>query len=159
MASLPFWIGINSCRAYPGLQRLRKGSGILKASLSLLGEYSAGGKREKYGLSLIDRCAKKKEGRSFPVIPVLLPGCDPVPSFLFLNTWIDLRSDGGSVKAESLKGFERSITANQSQTLLARAPTLSVCPYRGLETFREEHAAFFAGRAVLASSLLEFCFG
>lgn len=34
---------------------------------------------------------EEKEGRRFPGIPVLLGGPDLTPSFLFLNTWIDLR--------------------------------------------------------------------
>ena len=29
---------------------------------------------------------------AFPVIPVLLPGADPTPGFLGLNTWVDMRA-------------------------------------------------------------------
>ena len=35
----------------------------------------------------------------------------------------------------------------------------ALCPYRGLEAFREEHAAFFAGRGAFASELCGFTLG
>jgi hypothetical protein len=34
-----------------------------------------------------------------------------------------------------------------------------ICPYRGLQIFREEDAAFFVGRKALAKQLLDFTLG
>jgi serine phosphatase RsbU (regulator of sigma subunit) len=43
----------------------------------------------------------------------------------------------------------------------SRSPERTVihCPYRGLEPFREEHAAFFAGRTALTRQLFDFTLG
>jgi hypothetical protein len=35
----------------------------------------------------------------------------------------------------------------------------AICPYRGLQIFREEDAAFFAGRETFAKQLLDFTLG
>jgi len=37
----------------------------------------------------LERQARERE---FPVIPVLLPGADPILGFVSQNTWIDLRA-------------------------------------------------------------------
>jgi hypothetical protein len=53
---------------------------------------------------------EEKEGRAFPVIPVLLKGADLTPGFLFLNTWVDLRRElDGVFTAEALNAFERAM--------------------------------------------------
>src|SRR5262245_39164902 len=39
----------------------------------------------------LERQARERE---FPVIPVLLPGADPILGFVSQNTWIDLRAKG-----------------------------------------------------------------
>ena len=102
---------------------------------------------------------EEKQGRSFPVIPVLLPGADLTPSFLFSNTWIDLRGGvDGALATESLNAFERAITAT-GPVLASVERAALLCPYRGLEAFREEDAAFFAGRATFAIDLLNFTLG
>ena len=75
---------------------------------------------------------------NLPVIPVLLPGCEPPLGFLRQLTWVDLRSqvlDRGIailIKAAhgEAPGPDDSVRA-------------SVCPYRGLLHFREEDAPFF----------------
>jgi hypothetical protein len=89
------------------------------------------------------------------VIPVLLRSADLTPCFLFTNTWIDLRAGLESVAAtEALGVFERAINSTQPVQALERAAV--VCPYRGLQAFREEDAAFFAGRDAFAKQLLSF---
>jgi hypothetical protein len=107
----------------------------------------------------LDRQIKEgKEGRTFPVILVLLPGADLTPGFLFLNTWIDLRALGGTITAETLDNFEHAIGVNTPPPAFVQRAT-SLCPYRGLEAFREEDAAFFAGRTKFANDLLTFTLG
>jgi hypothetical protein len=105
---------------------------------------------------------EEKEGRPFPVIPVLLHGADLTPSFLFLNTWIDLRRGLDDVfTAEALDAFEQTIKATKPvrsyEGLAVRAA--AICPYRGLQIFREEDAAFFAGRKAFSKQLLDFTLG
>ena len=84
----------------------------------------------------------------FPVIPVLLPGADPVLGFLGQNTWVDLRAAPGDpipigILAAAIRGEAPGPDAEQyiAETLAA------ICPYRGLLYFREEDAPFFFGRA------------
>jgi energy-coupling factor transporter ATP-binding protein EcfA2 len=42
---------------------------------------------------------------------------------------------------------------------VAQHPATAICPYRGLQIFREEDAAFFAGRKAFAKQLLDFTLG
>ena len=81
----------------------------------------------------------------FPVVPVLMPGCkNPPTGFLQLLTWVDL-SQGDSVlqQTESLETLRAAI---HRQAVSRSFIHSLVCPYRGLEPFREEDAAFFCGR-------------
>jgi energy-coupling factor transporter ATP-binding protein EcfA2 len=81
----------------------------------------------------------------FPVIPVLMPGCENPPTgFLQLLTWVDL-SQGDSVlqQTDSLETLRGAI---HRQAVSPSSIRSLVCPYRGLEPFREEDAAFFCGR-------------
>ena len=89
---------------------------------------------------------RQAQNPSFPVIPVLLPGSDPPLGFLALNTWIDMREGiendrlialfSAAIKAKSLADIPQTVAATISD----------ICPYRGLQFFREEDAAFFFGR-------------
>src|SRR5262249_7750440 len=128
-----------------------------------IGRELGGWQKREMWFALDRQVREEKEGRHFPVIPVLLPGADLTPGFQFVNTWIDLRGGlGGVDSAESLDAFERavqsSVPARDRQGLAEHAPEgmIAFCPYRGLEAFREEDAAFFAGRTAFAQELLEF---
>jgi hypothetical protein len=81
-----------------------------------------------------------------PVIPVLLPGCEPPLGFLRQLTWVDLRSQaldrGIAILVKAASG-EASGSEFQEHFDSVRA---SICPYRGLLHFREEDAPFFFGR-------------
>jgi WD40 repeat protein len=111
-------------------------------------------KREMW-FALDRQVREEKQGRIFPVIPVLLPGADLASGFLFLNSWIDLRAGGpGLVVGEVLEAFERAIRSTELVQTSGR-PSV-ICPYRGLQVFREEDAAFFFGRQALAHRLLDF---
>jgi len=149
-------------RLSPGLPwpvALEEGLRGVRAVAVFIGRELGGWQKREMWFALDHQVREEKRNRPFPVIPVLLAGADLTPSFLFLNTWIDLRDGVGSVAAtEPLAAFEHAIIADGR----APAPTerlLAVCPYRGLEAFREEHAAFFAGRTAFASELLRFTLG
>jgi energy-coupling factor transporter ATP-binding protein EcfA2 len=82
---------------------------------------------------------------AFAVIPVTMPGCDSPPTgFLQLLSWVDL-SKGASVlqQPDSLAALRGAL---RGETIAAPSMRPSICPYRGLEPFREEDAAFFCGR-------------
>ena len=82
---------------------------------------------------------------TFPVIPVLLPGCGSPPTgFLTLLTWVDLSSKPDILdQRETLAKLRAAI---RGEPIAAPDIRAQVCPYRGLEPFREEDEAFFCGR-------------
>jgi len=116
-----------------------------------LGREIGGWQKREIGFALDRQVHEEQAGREFPVIPLLLPEADLSPSFLFLNTWIDLRADPAS--PEGIDAIERALTTARPET--AHLPADSVCPYRGLRPFREEDAAFFVGREAFVERLQE----
>ena len=80
-------------------------------------------KREMW-FALDRQVRMEKQGRAFPVIPVLLPGADLTPGFLFLNTWIDLRGGpDGVVAAEALNAFDRAIEPGSCADTMRTQPS------------------------------------
>ena len=98
-------------------------------------------------LDLQSRCP------NLPVVPVLLPGCEPPLGFLRQLTWVDLRTQtldrGIAILAKAARG-EAPGPDPQKPLDSIRAST---CPYRGLLHFREEDAPFFFGREAAIGQL------
>ena len=133
---------------------LRSVSGVAVFIGRQLGEWQ---KREM-AFALDRQVREEKQGRSFPVIPVLLPGADLTPGFLFNNTWVDLRGEaGGPTTAKTLDGLERALNSGRPGQVSERAA--DICPYRGLQVFGEEDAAFFFGRSAFVQQLFQFILG
>jgi len=107
--------------------------------------------KREIGFALDHQVQEEKAGRIFPVIPVILPGADPKPGFLFMNTWVDFRT--GEVDVDGVRALVRSIRIEETDQIDENL--LEIAPYRGLEVFREEHAAFFCGREIFAERLFE----
>ncbi|WP_133510916.1 TIR domain-containing protein, partial [Candidatus Thiosymbion oneisti] len=108
--------------------------------------------RREMGFALDRQAREEGTGGAFPVIPVLLPGADPTVGFLFLNTWVDLRRE--LLDPQELAGIVRAIRGEG----IGRQPSaarVDVCPYRGLEIFREQDAAFYYGREAFTERLVE----
>jgi WD40 repeat protein len=120
-----------------------------------LGREIGGWQKREIGFALDRQVHEEQAGREFPVIPLLLPEADLSPSFLFLNTWIDLRTDPAS--PEGIDAIERALRTARPETVRVAAD--SVCPYRGLRPFREEDAAFFVGREAFVERLQESVLG
>jgi WD40 repeat protein len=104
----------------------------------------------------VDRMAKD---RSFRVFLVLLPGLpepfdtSALPPFLSTRTWVDLRKG-----VEDARSFQSLINAIKGLPLGPERPIEprdDVCPYRGLQTFDEEHAELFFGREGDIQRLIE----
>jgi hypothetical protein len=82
---------------------------------------------------------------AFPVIPVLMPGCENPPTgFLQLLTWIDLSKAVSILQQPDSLALLRA--AFRGEVIAAPTIRAQVCPYKGLEPFREEDAPFFCGR-------------
>ena len=76
---------------------------------------------------------------------MLVPGCDSPPTgFLQLLTWVDFRN--GSNILQQTDRLETLRAALRGEVISSSELRSSICPYRGLEPFREEDAPFFCGR-------------
>ena len=64
-------------------QALRAVDGVVV----FIGRELGGWQKRELWFALDRQVREEKEGRAFPVIPVLLQGADVTPGFLFLNTW------------------------------------------------------------------------
>ena len=86
---------------------------------------------------------------------MLLPGGEPPLGFLRLNTWVDLRQRDDD--PQGLAILEAAIHRRPpgAEAVAAIQRTVStLCPYRGLQFFREEDAALFFGRAKATADLV-----
>ncbi len=107
--------------------------------------------KREMAFALDRQVADERNHCVFPVVPVLLPEADVTPGFLFLNTWIDLRSDPTDIEGLDIlcKVVKEGVDAGYA------AETNNLCPYQGLRPFKEESAAFFCGREVFSSRIKE----
>src|SRR5208283_5807582 len=107
-----------------------------RAVAILVGPHGIGNTQQyERELALVRQTGDQK----FPVIPVLMPGRDSPPTgFLKLLTWVDL-SKGKGVR-EQTDGLDALRAALRGEMAAASAVRASICPYRGLEPFREEDA-------------------
>jgi hypothetical protein len=97
--------------------------------------------------------------RTFRLFLLLLPGLsDPfdynsVPPFLLTRNWVDLREGFEPDHLfQNLINAIKGIAPGPGSVITTRADT---CPYRGLQTFDEEHAEFFFGRDADIQRLVE----
>jgi TPR repeat protein len=129
----------------PGLRwvpALEDAIGRAKAVAILVGAHGLGNTQQyERELALI----RQTGDAAFPVIPVMMPGCDSPPTgFLQLLTWVDLSKRASVLQqADSLTILRAAL---RGEIIAAASMRPSICPYRGLEPFREEDAAFFCGR-------------
>ena len=126
----------------PWVPALEEAIGRARAVAILVGPHGLGNTQQyERELALV----RQTGDRTFPVIPVLMPRCEQPPTgFLQLLTWVDL-SKGKTIR-EQPGSLEALRAALRGETVAASAVRASICPYRGLEPFREEDAAFFCGR-------------
>jgi WD40 repeat protein len=104
----------------------------------------------------LEKSISKKELR---VIPVLLPGGkretkeSELPPFLRRLSWVEFDDD--PLDPDSLRRLEcgiKNISPGPGGKPLDPQP--GICPYRGLEVFREQDRAFFFGRESLVQRLM-----
>ena len=123
-----------------------------RAVAVFLGPHGLGGwQRREMFFALDMQVAAERRGAFFPVVPVLLAGADPAPSFLLLNTWVDVANDV-DLATDALVSALSSSPDNRARPPLDPA---TLRPYVGLRAFREEEGAFFFGRDAFVARLLE----
>jgi energy-coupling factor transporter ATP-binding protein EcfA2 len=151
-AELNGWLRAQGLRTFFKRSELRPGLRWLPALEDAIGRSGAVailvgrdgfGNTQQYERELA--LLRKTRDEGFPVIPVLMPGCkNPPTGFLQLLTWVDLSQDNSVLQQpESLDTLLRAI---HGLTVSQSSIRSLVCPYRGLEPFREEDATFFCGR-------------
>jgi tetratricopeptide (TPR) repeat protein/energy-coupling factor transporter ATP-binding protein EcfA2 len=125
---------------------LEKALGESRSAIVLIGPAGFGNTQQYERQLALIRHAKEP---TFSVIPTLLPGTiDPPASFLNILTWVDLRAlndarNDTPKKQDLLKALANAVQAGTTDVDSLRD---ALCPYRGLDSFREEDAALFFGR-------------
>lgn len=138
----------------PWVPELERALREARAVAVFLGREDLGAwQKRELGVALGRQAEEEKAGRSFPVIPILLPGADPqrAPGFLQTTTHIDLQQGIQDPAAldrlvHAIRGPARAEDLKESSVL---------CPYRSLRAFREEDSPLFFGRDAFTEQLFE----
>jgi WD40 repeat protein len=132
----------NLAPGLPWVRALEEAISAAKAAIILLGP-SGLGNTQQYERELA--FVRQTGDPAFPVVPVLLPDTrDPPCNFLRVVTWVDFSRVAKIVDAPD--ELQRLLTSVKARRESAEAARLDICPYRGLDAFREEDSAFFFGR-------------
>jgi tetratricopeptide (TPR) repeat protein/energy-coupling factor transporter ATP-binding protein EcfA2 len=127
----------------PWVSALEQAISTAKAAIVLIGPHGFGN-TQQYERALA--ICRQSRDPTFPVVPVILPETSTDRPFDFLQvlTWIDF-SHVTKVSDAPVE-LEHLLAAIRGETTSAGAVRDAVCPYRGLDAFREEDSAFFFGR-------------
>jgi energy-coupling factor transporter ATP-binding protein EcfA2 len=133
----------NLAPGLPWVRALEQAIGAAKAVIVLIGPRGLGNTQQyERELALV----RQSRDPAFPVVPVILPGTTTDRPFDFLNllTWVDFSHVAKVSDApDELARLVAAVHGAPSPGDMARE---AICPYRGLDPFREEDAAFFFGR-------------
>ena len=169
-AELNGWLAVQGVSTFFDRNKLRPGIPWMaalaqaiassKAVAILIGPHGLGNTQQyEREFALVQQA--RSPARSFPVIPVLMPGCDSPPTgFLELQTWVEFTKETGVLQqAHVLETLRAAVRGEDIAPSDIRA---TICPYRGLEPFREEDKEFYCGRegasAELAARVREHSF-
>jgi hypothetical protein len=127
----------------PWIRALEKAIGAAKAAIVLIGPHGFGNTQQYERELAIIRQTREP---AFRVIPVILPDTRSDVPFDFLQnlTWIDF-SHVAKV-SDAPDELERLLAAIQGGLTPGDEVRQAICPWRGLDVFREEDSAFFFGR-------------
>jgi len=127
----------------PWVRALEQAIRESKAAVVLVGP-SGFGNTQQYERELA--LVRQSRDPAFPVVPVILPDTATDRPFDFLNllTWVDFSHV--SKVTDAPDELARLLAAVHGDTLPKDTAREAICPYRGLDAFREEDAAFFFGR-------------
>ena len=132
----------NLAGGQPWVRALEQAVGAARAVIVLIGPRGLGN-TQQYERELA--FVRKTREPDFPVVPVILPETtDPPFDFLRVLTWIDFSHVTRVSDAPDV--LEQLLRAIHGQPTSAESVRDAICPYRGLDAFREEDSAFFFGR-------------
>jgi TPR repeat protein/energy-coupling factor transporter ATP-binding protein EcfA2 len=133
----------NLAPGLPWVRALEQAIGAAKAVVVLIGPRGLGN-TQQYERELA--IVRQTHDLAFPVVPVILPETTADRPFDFLNllTWVDF-SHAAKV-SDAPDELARLLAAVRGTPSPGGAVREAICPYRGLDAFREEDAAFFFGR-------------
>jgi len=133
----------NLAAGLPWVRALEQAIGAAKAVVVLIGSRGLGNTQQyERELALV----RQSRDPTFPIVPVILPDTSTDRPFDFLNllTWVDF-SHVAKV-SDAPDEIARLLAAVHGAPLPEDVVREAICPYRGLDAFREEDAAFFFGR-------------
>jgi WD40 repeat protein/energy-coupling factor transporter ATP-binding protein EcfA2 len=139
----PFFDRRSLAAGLPWVRALEQAIGEAKAVMVLIGPRGLGNTQQyERELAFI----RQTREPTFPVVPVILPDTRIDPPFDFLRalTWIDF-SQVAKV-SDAPDELSRLLAAIHGRQTAADSARMPICPYRGLDAFREEDSAFFFGR-------------
>jgi TPR repeat protein len=133
----------NLAPGLPWVRALEQAIGAAKAVIVLIGPRGLGN-TQQYERELA--IVRQSRDPKFSVVPVILPETAADRPFDFLNllTWIDF-SHVAKV-SDAPDELARLLAAVHGAPSPGDVVREAICPYRGLDAFREEDAAFFFGR-------------
>src|SRR5262249_8931969 len=133
----------NLAPGLPWVRALEQAIGAAKAVIVLIGPRGLGNTQQyERELALV----RQSRDPGFPIVPVILPDTSTDRPFDFLNvlTWVDFSHVAKVSDApDELARLLAAVHGAPSPEYVVRE---AICPYRGLDAFREEDAAFFFGR-------------
>jgi TIR domain len=134
----------NLAAGLPWVRALEQAMGAARSAIVLIGPHGLGNTQQyERDLALI----RQTHDPAFPVVPVILPeaGIDPPFDFLRVRTWVDFSHvEKVSDAPDVLDHLLAAIRGIETPPEVGRRE--AICPYRGLDSFREEDSAFFFGR-------------
>jgi energy-coupling factor transporter ATP-binding protein EcfA2 len=133
----------NLAPGLPWVRALEQAIGAAKAVIVLIGPRGLGNTQQyERELALL----RQSRNPAFPVVPVILPKTTTDRPFDFLNvlTWVDF-SQVARV-SDAPDELARLLTAVHGAPSPGDMVRQAICPYRGLDAFREEDSVFFFGR-------------
>jgi WD40 repeat protein/energy-coupling factor transporter ATP-binding protein EcfA2 len=133
----------NLAGGQPWVRALEQAIGAARAVIVLIGPRGLGN-TQQYERELA--FVRQTRDSAFPVVPVILPETTTDPPFDFLRvlTWVDFSHVTRVSDAPDV--LEQLLTAIHGGKTPAEGARDAICPYRGLDAFREEDSAFFFGR-------------
>jgi hypothetical protein len=126
----------------PWVREVEKALNAARAIVILIGPHGLGN-TQQYERELA--IMRQTQDPSFPIAPVILPEAriDHPFNFLHALTWVDFSH---VAKVSDAPAELDHLVAAVRGASSADAVREAICPYRGLDAFREEDAAFFFGR-------------